>query len=247
MEDIWFTVLGICFIFMMTTLGSAVVFFFKGEISPKLNAIFFGFASGIMIAASVWSLLLPAINESKAHFGDLAFFPAVVGILFGGIFIILLDIFLPKAPQTRASLRLFSAVTLHNIPEGLAVGFAFGASNKIVALGLALGIGFQNFPEGVAVALPMKRATKNNAKAFLWGMSSGIVEPIFACLGYFLATYLRILQPWLLAFSAGAMLFVCMHDLIPESKIEGKTSVGAWGALLGFVVMMTLDITLGGA
>lgn len=252
----WITVLGISFIFLMTTLGSAVVFFFKGEISPKVNSIILGFASGVMISASVWSLLLPAIEKARETFGDFAFFPSAVGLVLGGAFLVLLDKFTPNTQnisllQTQKAKRLFLAVTMHNIPEGLAVGFAFGGALVsgsmgafMTALGLAIGIGVQNFPEGTAISLPMKGVCKNNTKAFLWGVASGLAEPIFAVLGIFLATSLQILQPWLLSFSAGAMLFVSAEDLIPDAKMENSPRVGAWGVLIGFTVMMILDVAL---
>jgi len=255
MAGVWITVFGFAFIFLATTLGASVVFFFKKEISYKWNSFIFGLASGVMMAASVWSLLLPSIEQAKNYFGGLAFLPAVLGIVFGGAFIVVLDrLALKKVNNGRLqkSAKLFLAVTLHNIPEGLAVGFAFGAvaglkslSAYISALGLAIGIGVQNFPEGVAVALPMKKALNSRRRAFLWGMISGLPEPFFAVLGYFLATWLRVLQPWLLAFSAGAMLFVSADDLIPDSKQGRGVSIGAWGVLIGFALMMALDVALG--
>ncbi|MBQ7924561.1 MAG: ZIP family metal transporter [Clostridia bacterium] len=255
MNHLWITVLGFSFIFLATALGAAVVFFFKGEISPKINAFFLGLASGVMIAASVWSLLLPAIEQSQTLFGALAFLPAVIGLFLGGVFLVLLDRVKPKNRESvrmQKHTRLFLAVTLHNIPEGLAVGFAFGAAAVLgetaaylSALGLAIGIGIQNFPEGLAIALPIKTALNSRKRAFLWGTASGLPEPVFAVLGYFLASWLQILQPWLLAFSAGAMLFVAAEDLIPDSKMQSDSCVGAWGVLLGFILMMALDVALG--
>lgn len=260
MSQIGFTVLGISFIFIMTTLGSAVVFFFKGEISQKTQAFFLGLASGVMISASVWSLLLPALEVFRLQFQGMAFLPAICAVAFGGIFLVVLDLVLPlilkKKATTNLSIakpfRLFLAVTFHNIPEGLAVGFAFGVASVanqptavIGALGLALGIGIQNFPEGMAVALPVKSALKSNAKAFLWGAVSGLAEPIFAVLGYILAFQLQVLQPWLLCASAGAMLFVSAEDLIPDSKLSECPKIGAWGVLIGFLLMMALDVGLG--
>ncbi len=260
MSEVWITVLGIAFIFLMTTLGSAVVFFFRGEISEKLQAFFLGLASGIMIAASVWSLLLPSLEQFSASFHRLAFLPALLSVLLGGVFLVFLDLIFPLIATSNQNttngfakpFRLFLAVTFHNIPEGLAVGFAFGAAvgigevgSLIGAVGLALGIGIQNFPEGMAISLPMKSALKSNKKAFLWGMGSGVAEPIFAVLGYLLASKLQILQPWLLSASAGAMLFVSAEDLIPDAKIPDNPKLGAWGVLIGFVVMMALDVGLG--
>ncbi len=255
MGNTWITIIGFLFIFFATTIGAAVVFFFKGEIPAKINAFVLGLASGVMIAASVWSLLLPAIAQSEPIFGKFAFFPAAIGLLIGGGFLGLVDRCLSskaKENPTYKSKRLFWAVTMHNIPEGLAVGFAFGGAYHvgtlaahISALGLAIGIGIQNFPEGAAIALPMKSALNSRKRAFLWGMASGLPEPFFAVLGYFLASTLQVLQPWLLSFSAGAMLFVVAEDLIPDAKTQADGALGTWGVLLGFALMMTLDVALG--
>ncbi len=258
MWNTWLAVLGIAFIFLMTSLGSAVVFLFKGEIPPKINHFFFGFASGVMVAAAVWSLLLPSLTQAEAFFGRLAFVPAAAGVIVGGLFLVALDKLATEQRKRggnvrpEKSMRLFLAVTLHNIPEGLAVGFAFGAASRIgttaayvSALGLAIGIGIQNFPEGAAISLPMKAACKNGRKAFLWGVASGVAEPVFAIVGYFLASALRFAQPWLLGFAAGAMLFVAAEDLIPDARSEQSPHLGAWGVLIGFVAMMVLDVALG--
>ena len=249
------TVFGILLTFLTTALGASAVFLFKGDVSPKANAVFLGFASGIMLAASVWSLLLPALSQTETYLGRLSFLPVAIGFLFGGAFLALLDkctVKLRGKTLNGKLRRLFLAVTLHNIPEGLAVGFAFGAAAMIgtavayfSALGLAIGIAVQNFPEGAAISLPMKNEFQNNKKSFLWGASSGLVEPIFATVGYFLATSLKGLQPWLLAFSAGTMVFVTAHDLIPDSRVSENFKSGAWGVMLGFVLMMTLDVALG--
>lgn len=259
MENVWITIFAIAFVFTTTVLGAAVVFCFRKEIPPLLHKFLLGFAAGVMIAASVWSLLVPSIAQSSA-WGKFSFVPAAVGILVGGAFLVALDKLLPKREQVGAAdkkkaRRLFLAVTLHNVPEGLAVGFAFGAASLtgttaayLSALGLAIGIGVQNFPEGAAIALPMKTALKSNKKAFLWGAASGTVEPIFAVLGYFLAASIAVLQPWLLSFAAGAMLFVTAEDLLPEAKddrADGATGLGTWGFMLGFVAMMMLDVALG--
>ena len=251
------TIFGFAFIFIMTTLGSAVVYFFKREIPAKINALFLGFASGVMLAASVWSLLLPALEQSQAFYGQWAFLPAAAGFLCGGVFLTLLDAFAARFYNGEKgkvkSARLFFAVTLHNIPEGLAVGFAFGAASVLgsveaflSALLLVVGIGVQNFPEGAAISLPALAAGESAHKAFLQGTASGVAEPIFAAIGYFLASVLRILQPWLLSFSAGAMVFVAAQDLIPDAKCDEAPRTGAWGVLFGFAVMMMLDIAFGG-
>lgn len=257
------TIFAITFIFLMTALGSALVFCFKKEIPQKLNAILLSGASGVMIAASIWSLLLPAIEQAKEYWGKMTFIPIGAGFLFGGCFLLLLDEILPclttkfrrgrkeRGKGLSGSAKLFLAVTLHNIPEGIAVGFALGAAHAIgrmaaylSALGLAVGMGIQNFPEGAAVALPIKAETGSKTKGFLLGVCSGVVEPIFAALGFFLAAYLRPLQPWLLSFSAGAMMFVVAEELIPEANANGSAPVTALGLMLGFAFMMILDVTL---
>lgn len=257
-------ILGISFIFAMTTAGAATVYFFKKDISPKINTLLLGFASGIMIAASVWSLLIPALEDlNYASWGTFSWAPAAVGFIIGGFFLVLLDKVVPhihkgtnleEGPHTslKKSTKLFLAVTIHNIPEGLAVGFAFGAAETIgqpaayiAALGLAIGIGIQNLPEGAAVALPLKNDLKSRNKAFLFGMASGAVEPVFAVIGYFLAAHISILQPWLLAFAAGAMIFVVAEDLIPDAKMSDDPHLGTWGVMAGFVIMMVLDVALG--
>ena len=257
------TALGFCIIFVATTAGAALVFFFKGELSGKLNTLFLGFASGVMVAASVWSLLIPSIEGAGETYGALSFLPAVIGFLLGGAFLVLIDKLVPHfhkgtneeeglKSHLNKSAKLFLAVTIHNIPEGLAVGFAFGAAAAlgeegafVSALGLAVGMAMQNFPEGAAVSLPMKTATGSRGKAFLYGMGSGAVEPVFAVVGYFLAANLTAAQPWFLAFAAGAMIFVVVEDLIPDAHLSEHPHFGTWGAMLGFVVMMALDVALG--
>lgn len=251
------TVIGIALIFFSTALGASVVFFFKGELSPKITAVFFGFASGVMLASSIWSLIIPALTSLADGWGGWAFLPVAIALLLGGVFLTLLDkiskrLKTAKDDTKNKANRLFFAVTLHNIPEGLAVGFAFGVASAlgsavayITAFALAVGVAFQNLPEGAAVALPMKTALKNNKKAFFWGVGSGAVEPIFGVIGYCLATALQFLQPWLLGFSAGAMIFVTVDDLLPDTKTVAKSSAGAWSFLLGFILMMTLDTALG--
>lgn len=263
MSNLQMTILGFTLIFVMTTLGSSVVFFFKNEVSRKANALMLGFAAGIMIAASVWSLLIPAL-EGGAAYGTLAWMPAAIGFVVGGLFLVSLDKVIPhfhsgtgqeEGPHTshvKKSIKLFLAVTIHNIPEGLAVGFAFGAAAVagetaafVSALGLAIGIAIQNFPEGAAVSLPMKAVTSSRSKAFLFGMGSGAVEPVAALLGYFLSSQLVMLQPWFMAFAAGAMIFVVAEDLIPDSNLSDYPHLGTWGVMAGFVIMMVLDVALG--
>ena len=255
-------ILGFSVIFLATTAGSAIVWFFKRDISDKVNTLFLGFASGIMVAASVWSLIIPSI-EGAESWGKWNFVPALIGFLLGGLFLVLLDHVVPhfhkgtneeEGPRSslKKSTKMFLAVTIHNIPEGLAVGFAFGAaaamgeySAYVSALALAIGIAIQNFPEGAAVSLPMKTATGSRGKAFLYGMGSGAVEPVFAVVGYFLAANLTVAQPWFLAFAAGAMIFVVVEDLIPDSHLSTHPHLGTWGVMVGFAVMMVLDVALG--
>ncbi|MBE6127332.1 MAG: ZIP family metal transporter [Erysipelotrichaceae bacterium] len=262
MDNVWLTVFGFALIFLATTLGAALVFFFKKDLSPKANTIFLGFAGGIMIAASVWSLLLPAI-ESSQDYGNWKFVPAVIGLLLGALFMVVIDKLVPhfhkgtgEEEGLHSSLskpkKMFLAMTIHNVPEGLAVGFAFGGAALIgtneaflAALGLSIGIAIQNFPEGAAVALPMVGQLNSKHKAFLYGALSGIVEPIAAIIGYFLASALASAMPWLLAFAAGAMLFVVVEDLIPDAHLESHPHLGTWSIVIGFALMMVLDVALG--
>ncbi len=262
MSNTAYIAIGFSVIFLATTLGATLVFFFKKDISEKLNTLFLGFAAGIMIAASVWSLLIPSIEGAESY-GKWNFVPAMVGFLCGGAFLVLLDKVVPhmhkgtgqeEGPHNsfRKSTKLFLAITIHNIPEGLAVGFAFGGAAVLgehaaylTALGLAIGIAIQNFPEGAAVALPLKKATGSSVKSFLFGMGSGAVEPVAAVIGFFLASALTAAQPWLLAFAAGAMIFVVAEDLIPDAKLTEHPHLGTWGVMAGFAVMMVLDVALG--
>ena len=250
------TVFGILFTLFATTLGATVVYFFKEEVSSKTQSLFLGFASGIMLAASVFSLLLPAIEQSGKAWGGYAFIPAAVGFLLGGLFIIWFSSILCKTfggeeREFKKGIKLFLSVTLHNIPEGLAVGFAFGVAHALKtqaaytsALLLAIGIGVQNCPEGAAVALPLRYVFQSKRKAFLYGAGSGVVEPIFAVFGFFCVTYLRFLQPWLLSFSAGTMIFVVAEDMLPD--LNGKHLLsGVCALMLGFALMMSLDVALG--
>lgn len=256
------TIVGFSVIFLSTVAGAALVFFFKKDISPKANTLFLGFASGVMIAASVWSLLIPSI-DGASDYGAFSFVPAAVGFLVGGLFLVLIDKLVPHVHggtdeeeglhnHLKKPVKLFLAVTIHNIPEGLAVGFAFGAAAAqgetgafVAALGLAIGMAIQNFPEGAAVSLPMKAAVGSRKKAFLYGAASGAVEPVCALVGYFLAANLAAAQPWLLSFAAGAMIFVVAEDLIPDCKLNEHPHLGTWGVMLGFVIMMALDVALG--
>lgn len=247
----------------ITALGSAMVFFFKTINQKVLNSML-GFAAGVMIAASFWSLLLPAIEMSEES-GTAGWIPAVVGFLSGGAFLLIVDKVLPhlhlgleidKAEGIKTSwqrsILLILAITLHNIPEGLAVGVAFGAlaNNPDAgmlagAIALAIGIGLQNFPEGAAVSIPLRREGFSRFKAFNYGQLSGIVEPIAGVLGAYLVLAVTPLLPYALSFAAGAMIFVVVEELIPESQMGNETDLSTIGAMLGFATMMVLDVALG--
>ncbi|MDN5304587.1 MAG: zinc transporter, family [Fusobacteriaceae bacterium] len=255
--------LATIFTWLMTAFGSAMVFFFK-DINKKLLNAMLGFAAGVMIAASFWSLLNPAIQMAEER-GDIGWIPALVGFLSGGAFLYLLDRILPHLHMGLAideaegikthwqrSVLLILAITLHNIPEGFAVGVAFGvlANNPTTgalagAIALALGIGLQNFPEGAAVSIPLRREKMSRLKAFNYGQLSGIVEPIAGVLGAYLVYIIEPLLPYALSFAAGAMIFVVVEELIPESQRGHETDMSTIGALLGFAVMMFLDVSLG--
>nr|WP_319780229.1 ZIP family metal transporter [Maridesulfovibrio sp.] len=247
----------------LTALGAAVVFIGK-DISKRTLDIMLGFAAGVMIAASYWSLLAPAIEMSE-HMGPFKFVPAAVGFIMGAVFLRLVDKFLPhlhiNAPRSEAegietnwnsSILLVLAITLHNIPEGLAVGVAFGAvgagydSASIGgAIALAMGIGIQNFPEGTAVSVPLRRIGFSRAKSFFYGQASGLVEPIAGVIGAAAVIIARPILPYALAFAAGAMIFVVVEEVVPESQASGYGDQATMGCILGFAVMMTLDVALG--
>lgn len=248
--------LATMFTYSVTMLGAAVVFFFKSMNRQVLN-LMMGFAAGVMIAASFWSLLAPAIELSTA-LGGQAWLTAVVGFMLGGFFVIGSDIAMSRAALIQAkgeawkrSILLTAAVTLHNIPEGLAIGVAFGSvslgvegTSVVGASMLALGIGLQNFPEGVCVAMPLRACGASRLKSFLIGQASGAVEPVAGVLGTLFAMSARSALPLALSFSAGAMIAVVCSELIPESFKEDKT-VAACGVLCGFAIMMALDVALG--
>lgn len=247
----------------VTALGASMVFFFK-KINQKILNSMLGFAAGVMIAASFWSLLKPAIEMAEEN-GTTPWVPAVVGFLAGGAFLLLVDKLLPhlhlglstdKAEGIKTSWQrsvlLVLAITLHNIPEGLAVGVAFGAlaNNPDAgmlagAIALALGIGLQNFPEGAAVSIPLRREGFSRFKAFSYGQLSGVVEPIAGVIGAFLVLTITPLLPYALSFAAGAMIFVVVEELIPESQTGQESDLSTIGAMLGFATMMLLDVALG--
>lgn len=261
MNALTVSILSISMIFLATALGSSFVFFFKRELGVKANNLILGFAGGIMIAASIFGLILPSIEQSKELYGRVSYLPPLLGFLLGCLLLWLLDFLIPHIHQNSMveegrksniskNLKFFLAVTIHNIPEGLAVGFACGlalASNDIAAisaaLSLSIGIAIQNVPEGAAVSIPMLGNGKSKGKAFLFGTGSGIVEPIFAIAGLFLAQ-LSILTPWLLSIAAGAMFYVTLDEILPESRKGGFEHYGLWSFLLGFLLMMALELLL---
>ena len=251
------------FTWFMTAAGAALVILFK-EIDRKILDSMLGFAAGVMIAASFWSLLAPSLELSEG-LSVPVWFPALIGFLLGGVLMRLVDMYLPHlhpgAPpeetegvktEWHRSMLLVSAITLHNIPEGLAIGVAFGAAASGLegatlgsAVGLALGIGIQNFPEGAAVSLPLRREGLSRRDSFLWGQLSAMVEPIFAVLGAFLVIAMSPLLPYALAFAAGAMIFVVAEELIPEANRGGNGDIATMGVMIGFAVMMVLDVAFG--
>ena len=237
---------------LMTTLGGSLIFLFKKQ-SKTLNLITIGLSGGIMLSASIWSLLIPAIENSQKIFQRFFLFPVALGFLFGGIFITFLDFFCKKRIKNNKKLRkpakFFVAMTIHNIPEGLAVGVAMGtaiatSSAILPSFMFTLGIAIQNFPEGLATAIPLHKYTKNKQKSFLFAFLSGVVEPIFAILGYFLSKLSTNFLPWLLSLSAGAMIYVVVDELIPELKESERGCIGPIMFLLGFLIMMVLDVCL---
>lgn len=253
--------MGTLFTWGLTALGSGLVFLTR-EVSRKLLNGLLGFASGVMIAASYWSLLAPAIELSQG-LSVPSWFPAAAGFLLGGAFLFGVDKLLPhlhmsqeepEGPKSswQRSVLLITAITLHNIPEGLAVGVAFGAAAAGIeeagvgsAVALALGIGIQNFPEGLAVSAPLRREGWKLGKSFMYGQFSGMVEPIAGLIGAAATILMRPILPYALAFAAGAMIYVVAEELIPESKCEGHSDVPTIGVMLGFAVMMLLDVALG--
>ena len=254
--------LGIMLPFIGTTLGAACVFLLRKKLNSLVQKTLLGFASGVMVAASVWSLLIPAMDMS-ADLGKLAFVPAATGLLLGIAFLLLMDKLIPhihlnqNTPEgPKKSLKkttmLLLAVTLHNIPEGMAVGVVFAGmlsqNSQITLAGamtLALGIAIQNFPEGAVVSMPLKSEGGSKGKAFLSGMLSGIVEPVAAAITIVMAGVIEPILPYVLSFAAGAMLYVVVEELIPEASEGEHSDLGTIGFALGFVIMMVLDVALG--
>ncbi len=255
--------LATCFTWLVTAMGAAVVFMAK-SVNKKLLDGMLGFAGGVMIAASYWSLLAPAIEMSEGM-GIPKWFPPAAGFLMGAVFLRIIDKILPhlhlgfpmqEAEGIKTSWRrttlLILAVTLHNIPEGLAVGVAFGAvaaglpsATLAGAIALAIGIGLQNFPEGIAVSMPLRREGFSRLRSFWYGQISGIVEPVAGIAGAWAVSIAQPVLPYALSFAAGAMIFVVVEELIPESQRGGNTDIATMGAIAGFLVMMVLDVGLG--
>jgi len=262
MEPVLMSIGGIGFIFLMTCLGSATVFIFRKSLPGKSQQIFLGFAAGVMIAASVWSLLLPSIELAEEQ-GYIGWIPAAGGFALGVLFLLGLDRLIPHlhplsdvkegpASTSKRTTLLVFAVTLHNIPEGMAVGLAFALAAQhndpalyAAAVALAIGIGIQNFPEGAAISLPLRQEGLSTVKSFIVGCLSGVVEPVFGALAVILAVWLIPVMPWLLAFAAGAMIYVVVEELIPEAQLGKHSHVGTISVIAGFLLMMILDVALG--
>ena len=255
--------LGLMITFIGTAAGAGCVFFLRNQLKPLVQKSLLGFASGVMVAASVWSLLIPAMDQSESM-GKFAFIPAAVGFLLGIVFLLLMDRITPhlhlgcnEAEGPKCSLKkttmLVLAVTLHNIPEGMAVGVVFAGMmadqaeiSLMAAMALSIGIAIQNFPEGAIISLPLRSEEgMGKGKAFLYGAVSGIVEPIAAGITILLFRFIQPLLPYLLAFAAGAMIYVVVEELIPEASEGEHSNIGTIGFAVGFVLMMILDVALG--
>ncbi len=248
--------------FLGTTLGAACVFFMKGEMNQNLQRALMGFAAGVMIAASIWSLIIPAMDQSE-HMGKLAFLPAFIGVWIGILFLLLLDRVIPhlhmnsECPEgTKCSLgkstMMVLAVALHNLPEGMAVGVVVAgwltgneSISAAAAFALALGIAIQNLPEGAIISMPLKSNGMKSGKSFVYGVLSGIVEPIGAIATILLAKLVVPMLPYLLSFAAGAMLYVVVEELIPEMSEGDHSNIGTVFFAVGFTIMMMLDVALG--
>lgn len=263
LHPVYQALIATCFTWFLTAMGAGIVFLFT-SVNPKVMDGMLGFAAGVMIAASFWSLLAPAITMAE-NAGDPPWIPALIGFLAGGLFIWAIDKILPHlhigfpleeaegiSTEWHRSILLVLAITLHNIPEGLAVGVAFGAlahnlptATLAGAVTLALGIGIQNFPEGTSVAVPLRREGFTRLRSFWYGQLSAVVEPVAGVLGALFVIMMKPLLPYALSFAAGAMIYVVVEELIPESQLRKNTDIATLGAMVGFAVMMTLDVALG--
>ena len=254
--------IGLSIPFLGTTLGAAMVFFMKDTINKKIEKMLLGFASGVMIAAAIWSLIVPSIDMAQEQ-GKIAWFPAAIGFLLGIAFLLILDSIIPhlhlktdkpegiKAKFKKTTMLVF-AVTLHNIPEGMAVGVTFagaliGNTGLTIAgaFALAVGIAIQNFPEGAIISMPLKNENISKIRAFTYGTLSGIVEPIGAIITILITRLVIPILPYLLSFAAGAMIYVVVEELIPESQAGEHSNIGTIGVAIGFTIMMILDVALG--
>ena len=254
--------IGLLIPFLGTTIGSAMVFFMRDKMNHKIEKLLLGFAAGVMVAASIWSLMIPSIEMAEEQ-GKVAWIPAVIGFLSGMVFLLALDSLIPhlhlkneKPEGVKSKLKkttmMMLAVTLHNIPEGMAVGVTFagvmiGNTGITIAgtIALAMGIAIQNFPEGAIISMPLKSQGISKTKAFLYGTLSGIVEPIGAILTILLTSVIVPILPYLLSFAAGAMIYVVVEVLIPESQSGEHSNIGTIGVAIGFSIMMVLDVALG--
>ncbi|MCI6659379.1 ZIP family metal transporter [Peptoniphilaceae bacterium SGI.137] len=253
---------GLMIPFFGTTLGAACVFFMKKDLDRRVQRAFTGFAAGVMVAASIWSLLIPAMEQSE-HMGKWALIPAVIGFWIGTLFLLFLDHVIPhlhlnaeqaEGPKSgfRRTSMMVLAVTLHNIPEGMAVGVVYaglmtgqGSITAAGSLALSLGIAIQNFPEGAIISMPLHSEGQTRGTAFLYGMLSGIVEPIAGFLTVLLSRLVIPVLPYLLSFAAGAMMYVVVEELIPEMSEGEHSNIGVVAFALGFTLMMALDVALG--
>ncbi len=252
-KDILYSIAGIFIPFLGTSLGSGLVFFLKNNINEKFQKLMVGFAAGVMIAASVWSLIIPSVEMAEKQ-GEIAWMPAVVGLILGVAFLLFIGKIAErhdnKKDGQKLNMLLFS-VTLHNIPEGMAVGVCFAGFLEnagielFEAMVLAIGIAIQNIPEGAIISMPLKIEGESKKKSFIIGVLSGIVEPIAAFITILLINIVVPLLPYLLSFAAGAMIFVVIEELVPEMHMGKKSILGVIGVTLGFIVMMVLDIALG--
>lgn len=258
MEIFW----GLLIPLLGTMLGSGTVFLMRNKMNKKIEKLLLGFASGVMIAASIWSLIIPSISMAEEQ-GKAAWIPASIGLMFGIVFLLVLDSLIPhlhlksdKPEGIKSKLKkttmMVLAVTLHNIPEGMAVGVTFAGAiigNTGItiagAMALAIGIAIQNFPEGAIISMPLKSEGVSKPKAFLYGTLSGIVEPIGAVITILLTNAIVPILPYLLSFAAGSMIYVVVEELIPESQVGEHSNIGTIGVAIGFVIMMILDVTLG--
>ncbi len=244
------TFLGILIPFLGTTLGAACVLLFRQQMKPSLQKPLLGFSAGVMVAASVWSLLIPAIEQSE-NMGKLSFLPATMGLMLGVGLLPAVDAVLPRLNLSKTA-KLVLAVTVHNIPEGMAVGIVFAGMlspecnvTLADAMALSIGIAIQNFPEGAIVSLPELAQGKSRGKAFLIGTLSGAVEPIFAVLTLLMFSIISPAMPYLLAFAAGAMIYVVVDELIPEASLGTHNNLSTFSFAIGFCVMMILDVVFG--